>query len=183
MVRIAREKRNWIYVQRGGGTSERIEWFIEDHAFSRSYDLAPRPSPHCPNSGPHFTPYRMYTTVAFLYREKNSAPMVMLYCENFYFSPVRHTWPSIIFLPVPVILCATSTKFTLFSNRMCGWSNFLLAIRATFVTCGFFLLPVRTKFMLLWRTASLRSAPHQQTPEPVYIVVDKLVHCDPNMYS
>ena len=35
----------------------------------------------------------------------------------------------------------------------------------------------------LWRTASLRSAPHQQTPEPVYIVVDKLVHCDPNMYS
>ena len=36
---------------------------------------------------------------------------------------------------------------------------------------------------VLWRTASLRSAPHQQTPEPVYIVVDKLVHCDPNMYS
>ncbi len=36
---------------------------------------------------------------------------------------------------------------------------------------------------ILWRTASLRSAPHQQTPEPVYIVVDKLVHCDPNMYS
>ncbi len=35
----------------------------------------------------------------------------------------------------------------------------------------------------LWRAASLRSAPHQQTPEPVYIVVDKLVHCDPNMYS
>ncbi len=35
----------------------------------------------------------------------------------------------------------------------------------------------------LWRTASLRSAPHQQTPDPVYIVVDKLVHCDPNMYS
>jgi len=103
---------------------------------------------HCPNSGPHFTPYRTYTTVAFLYREKNSAPMVMLYCENFYFSPVRHTWPSIIFLPVPVILCATSTKFTLFSNSMCGWSNFLLAIRATFVTCGFFLLPVRTRFML-----------------------------------
>ncbi len=35
----------------------------------------------------------------------------------------------------------------------------------------------------VWRAASLRSAPHQQTPEPVYIVVDKLVHCDPNMYS
>jgi hypothetical protein len=35
----------------------------------------------------------------------------------------------------------------------------------------------------VWRTASLRSAPHQQTPDPVYIVVDKLVHCDPNMYS
>jgi hypothetical protein len=32
-------------------------------------------------------------------------------------------------------------------------------------------------FMILWRTASLRSAPHQQTPDPVYIVVDKLVHC------
>ena len=35
----------------------------------------------------------------------------------------------------------------------------------------------------MWRTASLRSAPHQQTPDPVYSVVDKLVHCDPNMYS
>jgi hypothetical protein len=40
-----------------------------------------------------------------------------------------------------------------------------------------------TAKVILWRTASLRSAPHQQTPEPVYIVVDKLVHCDPNMYS
>ncbi len=38
-------------------------------------------------------------------------------------------------------------------------------------------------YSTVWRTASLRSAPHQQTPEPVYIVVDKLVHCDPNMYS
>jgi hypothetical protein len=38
-------------------------------------------------------------------------------------------------------------------------------------------------FNTVWRAASLRSAPHQQTPEPVYIVVDKLVHCDPNMYS
>jgi hypothetical protein len=51
---------------------------------------------------------------------------------------------------------------------------------------GTFTLHVRTSnvhMLTLWRTASLRSAPHQQTPEPVYIVVDKLVHCDPNMYS
>ena len=39
------------------------------------------------------------------------------------------------------------------------------------------------EYSSMWRTASLRSAPHQQTPDPVYIVVDKLVHCDPNMYS
>ena len=42
---------------------------------------------------------------------------------------------------------------------------------------------VEYKNIPVWRTASLRSAPHQQTPDPVYIVVDKLVHCDPNMYS
>ncbi len=43
--------------------------------------------------------------------------------------------------------------------------------------------PIHSINVHLWRTASLRSAPHQQTPDPVYIVVDKLVHCDPNMYS
>jgi hypothetical protein len=33
---------------------------------------------HCPNIVPYFTLYRMYTTVAFLYREKNSAQLFML---------------------------------------------------------------------------------------------------------
>jgi len=72
----------------------------------------------------------------------------MLYCENFYSSPLRHTQPGIIFLPVLLILCTISTNFTLFSISMCGWSNFLLPVKATFVTYGFFSLPVRTKFML-----------------------------------
>jgi hypothetical protein len=46
---------------------------------------------HCPNSGPHFTPYRTYTTVAFLYREKIDAQAVMLYDKIFYSSLARHT--------------------------------------------------------------------------------------------
>ncbi len=35
---------------------------------------------HCPNSGPHFTLYRTYTTVAFLYREKNYVGWVVNLC-------------------------------------------------------------------------------------------------------
>ena len=73
---------------------------------------------HCPNSGPHFSSYRTYTKDAFLYREKNSAPVVMLYCENFYSSHVRHTWswhnfPSVIETP-----CDTG------HNRLPSWNKF-----------------------------------------------------------
>jgi hypothetical protein len=48
---------------------------------------------HCPNSGPHFTPYRTYTTVAFWYREQIYARVVMLYSKKFYSSSASHTWP------------------------------------------------------------------------------------------
>ena len=56
---------------------------------------------HCPNSGPHFTPYRTYTTVAFLYREKNSAPVVHWLCcivRTFTLAPSGTHDPGIIFL-------------------------------------------------------------------------------------
>ncbi len=127
---------------------------------------------HCPNSGPHFTPYRTFTTVAFSHRKKIYAGVVML---TFYSSPARHPWPchnfpsiivllSIIFFPVEisftffllqdVILCATGTRFTLFSNSMYSESNFLLQF-GLFLCCAGFLLPVSTKFMLPRITSAL----------------------------
>jgi hypothetical protein len=66
---------------------------------------------HCPNSGPHFTLYTTYTKDAFLYREKNSATVVMLHCENFYLSPVGTHDPGIIFLLLLKLRIATGHNF------------------------------------------------------------------------
>ncbi len=82
---------------------------------------------HCPNSGPHFTSYRTYTKDAFLYREKNSAPVVMLYCENFYSSPVRHTWSWHNFPSVTETPCDTGRNclpsFNKFYALFVCWCN------------------------------------------------------------
>jgi hypothetical protein len=68
------------------------------------------------------------------------------------------------------------SKYTV--QVFCNWN----IMRSYFMRIHHY--PKSHSFMYtMWRTASLRSAPHQQTPDPVYIVVDKLVHCDPNMYS
>jgi hypothetical protein len=104
---------------------------------------------HCPNSGPHFTPYRTYTTVAFLYREKIYARVVMLYSKKFYSSPASHTWPGIIFLPVPVILCIISTKFTTYaagvifsfqSGPLLSCADFFYSLLQPLSCCPIFLL-------------------------------------------
>ncbi len=66
---------------------------------------------HCPNSGPHFTPYRTYTTVAFLYREKIYAQTVLLYSKIFYSILARHTWPCNNYPSIVETLCATQHNF------------------------------------------------------------------------